>query len=83
MRENISIKEAIGLEDDYVQPKAELDTLKEGIKRVTGPLASYHGIVNALEYYHSVRVEEEKKRKEDQAHQDSDEGEDEENDGEH
>jgi hypothetical protein len=64
-RESISVREAIGLADDHEGPKADLDLLKEGIKRVTGPQASYHDIMKALDYFHNVAVEKEKKRKED------------------
>jgi hypothetical protein len=72
MRENITIREAIGLEDDHEGVKADLDPLKEAVKRVTGPQASYHDIMKALDYFHNVAVEKEKKRKEEQANNDSD-----------
>lgn len=76
MRENIPIREAIGLEVSHEGMKADLDTLKEAIKRVTGPQASYHDIMKALDFFHNVAVEKEKKRKEEQANNDSDEASD-------
>jgi hypothetical protein len=74
MRENITIKEGLGLKDDHEGERADQDVLKEGIKRVCGSQASYHDVKKALDYFHNVTVEKEKKRREEQAdHDDSDE----------
>jgi hypothetical protein len=67
LMENIAIKEAIGLNEDYEGKRASLDELKEAIKKLTGPQASYHDIKKALDFYHNITDEKEKKRKEEMA----------------
>lgn len=62
IKENIHIKDALGIDNITTDYMISREQLKDAIKKITGPQASYDDIMKALDYFHQVSLEKKQER---------------------